>query len=129
MKHLNKGFSLLEVLVAFSLFALTIGALLEIFTSTRASVIRSESYTDAAIIANTQLARVDVQIPLEESQLQDETKSGYHWLIHITPFEIDENITTPYAVWLIDIDVSWNQTREKPSHYQIKTLRVSKKHR
>ena len=127
MRYTHKGFSLLEVLVAFSLFALTIGALLQIFAGSRHAIIRSEAYTQAAIIADSQLARVGTEFDIENRQEQGETKTGYSWRIDIAPYEIDSEISSLYEAWLVTVDVSWDQHSEKPSHYNMSTMRITRK--
>ena len=123
----NKGFSLLEVLVAFSLFALTIGALLQIFVGSRHAVIRSEAYTQAAIIADSQLARVGIEFEIEDMQEEGESETGFTWRIKISPFEIESDLPTAYETWLVQVDVNWDQNVEKPSHFSLNTLRLTKK--
>ncbi|MGD0961860.1 MAG: prepilin-type N-terminal cleavage/methylation domain-containing protein, partial [Methylomonas sp.] len=64
MKKPPKGFSLLEILVAFSIMAIAITIILRIFGSGVNNAIRSEEYTIAVQIAESILARTGIEGPL-----------------------------------------------------------------
>ena len=56
------GFSLLEVLVAFAILALSLGVLLQIFSRAMSTTAVSGSYSRAAAMAEARLAEVGVTI-------------------------------------------------------------------
>jgi len=125
----QKAFTLIEVLVAFTIMAMTIGILLEIFTRSTTSLIRSQAYTQAAIIAQSQLARVGIDIEIENGQETGKTKSEFEWLIDIAPYNLSETVefSEQFEAWLVTVDVSWNHQQSNPSHYILKTFRIKKK--
>ncbi len=116
----KRGFTLIEVLVAFTIMAMSIGLLLEVFTRSTSSVIRSQAYTQAAIIAQSQLARVGNEIVIEDGQETGKTASGFDWTVDIHPFETD--FVSNYQTWTIQVKVDRDDI-----HYLIKTLRINKK--
>jgi general secretion pathway protein I len=60
----QKGFSLLEVLVAFSILALSMGVLMQIFSSGLHNVERSGHHVKAVAIAKSLLARLGRETPV-----------------------------------------------------------------
>ena len=75
----ERGFTLLEVLVALVIFALLFGVLAQIFqTGLRQSAV-AEQASAATLLARSQLARVGVEVPLAEGELAGETEDGLRW--------------------------------------------------
>ncbi len=54
------GISLLEVLVAFAIMALSLGVLMQIFGSGARAALRSEDYTKAVLVAQSALELFDL---------------------------------------------------------------------
>jgi len=75
----SAGFSLLEVLLAFVVFALSFAVVLEILSGSIRSTARAKEYTEVALIAQSVMDQVGLDIPLEAgSQLSGET-GVYRW--------------------------------------------------
>jgi general secretion pathway protein I len=116
----QRAFTLIEVLVAFTIMAMSVGLLLEVFTRSTTSVIRSQAYTQAARIAQSQLARVGSEIKIEDGQETGETDSKFRWKVDIHPFEID--FIGNFQAWDVQVEVERDDI-----HYLIKTMRINKK--
>lgn len=103
------GFSLLEVLVAFAILALSLGVLLQIFSRSVVTTSVSSVYNRAVAVAEARLAQVGTAIPLEEGVHTGEAEDGFEWEVQIVPYEFDnwlgEDIdlrafrVTAVAVW------------------------------
>lgn len=117
------GLSLLELLVAFAILALSLGVLYRI---TGASV-RSSASVDATLRA-TELARslltLDAVPPGGWSQ--DGESAGYAWQITSAPFETP--ITAPAAPGLFEVllTITWRDVHG-PRSMQWRTLRPERK--
>jgi general secretion pathway protein I len=110
----NRGFSLLEILVAFVILALSLGALLGVFSRGLTTASMSSHYSEAAIIAESKLAEAGIVQPLEEASYGGET-GIYNWYVNILPYswpveDVDPALTNNVTdTFQIDIDVSWRQ--------------------
>lgn len=81
----GRGFTLIEVLVAFLILAFSMGALMTLFSGSLRSVRLGEDYAHAAALARAQLARIDVD-GLEGPGLETgETEDGYRWSMESAP--------------------------------------------
>jgi general secretion pathway protein I len=102
----NRGFTLLEVLVALVIFALLFGVLAQIFqTGLRQSSV-AEAASAATLLARSQLARVGVEVPLAEGETLGETEDGLRWrtVIEVAEAPSEEESLVPY---LVTVSVAW----------------------
>lgn len=76
----TKGFSLLEVLVAFTLLALVLGVVYEVFGRSAQAARLGDEYGRAVIIAQNLLAETQVWRPLPLGEERGQTADGYRWL-------------------------------------------------
>jgi len=120
------GFSLLEILVAFSILAISLGVLLQIFSTALRGVALSERYSRAAMVAESRLAAVGAAIPLESGAYGGDDEGGYRWQVIIGPYEGGDLEAQPgYREPLaVTVQVSWEELgRER--RVQAQTLRLS----
>jgi general secretion pathway protein I len=102
----DPGFTLLEVLVALVIFALLFGVLAQIFqTGLRQSAV-AEQASAATLLARSQLARVGVEVPLVEGELEGESADGLRWhtVIEVAQAPSEEQALVPY---LVAVSVAW----------------------
>lgn len=78
MKRASRGFSLLEVLVAFVILALVLAVLMRIFSGALRNIGAAEGYSRAVALAESKLAAIGVDTPLAEGVTAD-TESDYSW--------------------------------------------------
>ena len=104
--HRRAGFTLLEVLVALVIFALSFGVLAQIMqTGLRQSTV-AESTVAATSLARSQLARVGTELPLEVGETEGEAEDGMRWHTAIQlagPPDEDLRI----ASYEVQVTVSW----------------------
>jgi general secretion pathway protein I len=81
----HKGFSLLEILVAFSIMAVALTIVLRIFGSGVNAAVVSEEYSIAVQIAESLMARVGVETPLEAGEINGVEADLYEWQVRISP--------------------------------------------
>jgi general secretion pathway protein I len=79
----QRGFSLIEVIAAFLIFALGFGVLLEILTGSLRIAHRSQDYTQAALWAQSKLDLVGVGEPLKDGDDSGKFDDDYRWSMHI----------------------------------------------
>lgn len=112
-----RGFTLLEVLVAFAVLAVALGVAFEIFATGLRSGRAADALTRAALIAESELARVGVETKLTPGESAGEFDDGTRWRVAIREQAPPENggdgdnrLETPSLPVLLDIvvTVSWH---------------------
>jgi general secretion pathway protein I len=81
--HDQSGFSLLEVLVAFAILAVSLGVLIQIFSRASMATVVASQYSRAVSLAESRLAAVGTAIPLEPGVLSGEPEDGITWELTI----------------------------------------------
>ena len=87
MKRASSGFSLLEVLVAFVILALTLSVVMRIFSGGLRNVALADGYSRAVLLAESRLAELSV-LPLE-GEASGEFDGKYRWRSSIHPWADD----------------------------------------
>ncbi len=126
----RRGFTLLEVLVAFAVLAVALGVSFEIFTTGLRGARSADALTRAVLIAESRLARVGVETNLTPGESEGETDDGTRWRIEILdhPAEEgdDERVVTPSLPVLRDIivTVSWGVASGQQS-FELRSSRLA----
>lgn len=70
---------------------LVVGVLLQLFGLSMRSVALSQEYSFAVQVAESRLAAVGTEIPVEQGNLSgEESGSGYRWQIAMEPLNFDD---------------------------------------
>jgi general secretion pathway protein I len=102
----NHGFTLLEILVALVIFALAFGVVAQIVqTGLRQSGV-ARSLTAATLLAQSELARVGVEVPLRTGPADGETEAGMRWHTEVE-FVEQPNEQQSLATYQVQVTVSW----------------------
>lgn len=122
----SKGFSLLEVLVAFVVMGLVVGVLLQLFGSAMRSVALADEYSFAVQVAESRMAAVGNDIEVQEGSVSGEEQgSGYRWEVQMQPVEPDEKmekVQVPLHLFRVEVVVTW-QSGDKPRAFHLSSLR------
>ncbi|MEI6413714.1 MAG: prepilin-type N-terminal cleavage/methylation domain-containing protein [Pseudomonadota bacterium] len=117
------GFSLLEVLVALSILALSLGVILAIFSKALLGARLSESYTYATALAEARLAAAGNATPLAAGQLGGQ-EAGYVWQVQTAPYELpDMALKSNLAGFLVQVTVMWTDGG-RARQVTLRTLKV-----
>jgi general secretion pathway protein I len=106
----DKGITLIEVLVAFVILAMSVTVLLRIFSSGTSNVIISQQYVDAVHVAEMQLAAVGLERELTPATEYGVIDGKYNWQVTIEPiafYEEQEQETYPVSAFSILVEVNW----------------------
>ena len=122
----SAGFTLLEVLLAFVIFALSFAVILEILSGSMLSTTRARTYSEAALLAQSLVDMVGTDIPLEEGSMAGEAPGGYDWVLSISLYqpEFDDDRVLELAefsgttLFWVDLEVGWgNERRPQMAHF------------
>lgn len=129
MKHACRGFSLLEVLVAFIILSLALGVLMRIFSGGLGNIGAAEHYSRAVAIAESQLAAAGVESPLTEGEYTGETENGYAWRTSMQRYDAGtqplEGVVLPVDLYQVEVTVNWDNTATTPRTLRLVTLRAA----
>jgi general secretion pathway protein I len=130
-KNKQQGFSLLEILIAFSILALSLGILLKIFSAGVNTAIVAEDYTAAVQIAESLMAKTGVETPLQGGQDSGLENEKYHWLVEVSPFVFNpENVdaaTITAVLFKVKVIVSWGDDNANDRQVELTTLKLTNK--
>jgi len=82
------GFTLLEVMLAFVIFALSFATVLEIMAGSMRSVGRASDDTEVALLAQSLMDLVGNEIPIEEGEYSDTAMDRYKWQMNISLYDV-----------------------------------------
>jgi general secretion pathway protein I len=108
----QRGFSLLEILIAFSILALSLGILLKIFSAGVNTAGVAEDYSAAVQIAESFMARTGIETPLQNGVTEGVKNEKYHWQVSVSPFlftaENFDATVVPAELFKVKVTVSWD---------------------
>ncbi len=82
----SRGFSLIEVLVAFTILALMLGGLFEVFSQGLRSAGQGQDFTRAVMLAHSKLAEIGAESGLPEGVSVGKFDDLYRWRSEVVPF-------------------------------------------
>ncbi len=127
MNKLNKGFTLIEVIVALSILGIAITVILQLFSANLRSVSNSEDYLMALMQADMKMRELMQTEDLEEKVWSETTEKGHRLDISITETLKERTETLQSRLMEIQLTIIWKKGQKERSQ-TFKTLKtVAKK--
>ena len=133
----SNGFTLLEVLLAFVVFALSFTAVLEILSGSMRNTVRAREYTEAALIAQSVMDQLGLELTVEQGANYSGESGDYQWELNIGLYEeVEENTQsvvlgelTGIELLQIDLVISWGvPPRDKSNYFStVRAMLVNRK--
>lgn len=111
-----QGFTLLEILVAFTLMAMVVSVMMGVFSGGLQGIGRAEDYARATSIAESALARVGADIPFKEGDTSGEENDRYKWTLSIKAQPDQAQLSAaqpqpilPVRMYDVSVAVAWTE--------------------
>ena len=106
----QQGFSLIEILVAFMILAMSLTVIYRIFSGGLRNVALSEDYARAVLVAESQLAAIGISEPLVRGVSSGEWGERFRWqrvVEQYQPWEQDKELSTQLLAYSVTVNVDW----------------------
>ncbi len=118
----ERGFTLLEVIIALAILGVAFGLAVELLASGVRSAKTAEDYTQAVLLARQKMAEMTGTHALEGSADHGDFGGGFQWTSEIQPVTQEERL--PAQLYQVRIRVSWPGRRAEKS-LDLYTLRMA----
>ena len=124
----DNGFSLLEILVAFSILAISLGILLKIFSSGVNTAMIAEDYTVATQIAESLMAKTGIEEPLAVGESSGTEVEKYHWRVSVENSsnlaDVEEEIEDDLSLLAVRVTVQWGDEGRNQRTVELNTVKT-----
>jgi len=132
MMRRHRGFTLVEVVVAFLLLSLVLITVFEIFTRGLSRAGELDNYSRALAIAQSELASAGVEDPFAEGEMRGESEDRqFRWVVSTRKF-VDESATgtqaqaqLAYNLYRVEARVAWTTATGAERDVALSTLLVA----
>lgn len=123
----SRGFTLIEVVVAFVLLTLVLATSFEIFTTGFARAALLEDESRALLIAQSRLAAAGVEENLKEGETRGESEDRrFQWTLSVKLSDEGQEPGKPapsvYQLYRIDVVVGWQGADDRHRQLALSTL-------
>jgi len=128
-RHKSRGFTLLEVLVAFVIAAVALTLLIRAFSGGLRLSATAEDYGKASVLAQSLMMQVGVEYGVKNAPISGTFAERFDWTIRIEPYSIDTELPADepaVRVFKCMISVVWFEGVKK-RQYELSSLRLMPK--
>lgn len=114
----QQGFTLLEILLAFVVFALSFAVVMQVVSSSLRNTRLSKDLTQAALYAQSKMDLLGIDGPIEEGSSSGDFNDRYRWEIQVELYEADDGRglnqeLIPVDLYQVDMTVYWRQANNE----------------
>ncbi|MFO7764737.1 MAG: type II secretion system protein [Wenzhouxiangellaceae bacterium] len=116
----QRGFTLIEVMAAFAIFAVLFGVILQILSTSISNTRRSGDFTQAALLAQSQLDMVGIEALPQPGTSSGRYNDEFSWEMVIEPYQVPDDRGVAYAdlpidLYYVGLTVYWGEGRSERS--------------
>jgi len=123
-----RGFTLLEILVAFIVLSLVGGALLQLFHGGLRNVTLSSEYSRAALLARSKMAELDAYNVVEPGESEGEFDETFRWRLTTTPYTDPDGNLPPkadYQAVRMQLAIIWGEDEDE-TQYVVESILLTR---
>ena len=128
---LQRGYTLIEVIVAFAILALALTLLLGTLSGAARQVRWADEAGRAALHAQSLLDQTGVGAPLRAGHTEGAFEQGrYHWTLDVAPYvdplasQLPQRDLSAPRLWQLALDVRWGEGDDPRQRLQLRSLRL-----
>ena len=125
-RHIQ-GYTLIEVLVAMTILAMSLTVLFRIFSTGLRNVDISADYARAVIVAETQLAAAGLDVELRQGQTEGAVDERFYWMRTVENYALagqSDDQKMPVSAFLVTVAVEW-QRRGRTRQVSLNSIRLA----
>ena len=120
----ERGFTLLEVVIAFAIAAMALAVMFKTASGGMLAVNTAGRYEEAVSRAKSHLSAIGHDGPLSETETEGDDGSGFHWRLRIVPVATaspGDAALTPFlqasarkpTLYSVEVGISWTEAGRK----------------
>jgi general secretion pathway protein I len=124
----NRGFTLIEILVAISILSISLVVIFQLFSGGLKASRLSDQYTKGIFHAKEKMEEILLSTDFAEEEAEGEFGDSFRWKSTIILIEQaeEEESKLPFNTFNIRVDVMWYEGN-KEKHFAISTMKVVEK--
>ncbi|MBF0537046.1 MAG: type II secretion system protein [Nitrospirae bacterium] len=122
----REGFTLIEIMVAITIVAIGITAIVQLFSGSLRLVSSSEGYTRAVVLAQSKVRSVVADSNLREGEYTERADNAYMYQVAIQQLDKDRTAPLQCDLYAIKVTITWESASNEKS-YTLNTLYAKKK--
>lgn len=122
----ERGFTLIEILVAIALLGIAITVVIQLFSADLRAIAASEDYVAASVRAEIKMREILDDDNLSENTLVETTDDGYRFDIAVTDSLKDRTENLQVRLFQIDLTIHWTKGKKNKA-LTLNALKVMKK--
>ncbi|MDM8517990.1 type II secretion system protein [Desulfobacterales bacterium HSG16] len=130
MKTINnkgqKGFTLLEILVAIVILGICLTSIMQLFSDGLRSAAMGGDYTRAVFHARSRMEEILLSTEFKDEEIEGTFDDGYRWQAKIRYVEPEEGDRKSVHLFHITVSILWGEDRNNRV-FDIETLKIAKK--
>ena len=132
-RHASRGFTLMEILVAFVVLATSVAILYRTFSTGIRNVDAISGYSEAISLAESKLMALGLEKPLVEGDEAGETEDRrFKWALSVKPYTPPDASPEPTNAFFnanqlfrATVRISWDETGQQGRSIALSTVRMS----